>query len=252
MSMIFRTIAASTKTVSSALAIAGVGVLAIVIYTGYTIPRPYMHPWFKWLSWINPVAYAFEALFVNELHGQQYACASIVPAYPGLSGPTFVCNTPGAVAGAATVSGDAYLESAFGYSYSNIWRNLGFLFAFMIFFLVTYLVATEFNSASSSTAEVLVFRRGHVPKQLAVTEKAAKNDEETPPAAVPVAGRDEDAQEEEGSDKVKALPPQTDVFSFRNVSYDIKIKAEPRRLLDNVSGWVKPGKSIQRPNAARD
>lgn len=35
MSQIYRSIAASTKTVSQALAIAGVATLAIVIYTGY-------------------------------------------------------------------------------------------------------------------------------------------------------------------------------------------------------------------------
>ena len=39
MSFIFRTVAASTKTISQALAFAGVLVLAIVIYTGFTIPR---------------------------------------------------------------------------------------------------------------------------------------------------------------------------------------------------------------------
>lgn len=50
MSQIYRSIAASTKTVSQALAIAGVVTLAIVIYTGFVIPRPLMHPWFKWIS----------------------------------------------------------------------------------------------------------------------------------------------------------------------------------------------------------
>ena len=35
MSQIYRSIAASTKTISQALAIAGVTTLAIVIYTGY-------------------------------------------------------------------------------------------------------------------------------------------------------------------------------------------------------------------------
>lgn len=40
MSMIFRTIAAATKMVSQALAIAGVSVLAVVIYTGM---YPYVH-----------------------------------------------------------------------------------------------------------------------------------------------------------------------------------------------------------------
>ena len=75
MSAMFRTIAAVTKTVSQALAIAGVLVLVIVIYTGYTVPQPYMQPWFKWLHWINPLAYAFEALMVNEFHGREFACA---------------------------------------------------------------------------------------------------------------------------------------------------------------------------------
>lgn len=74
MSAMFRTVAAATKTVSQALAIAGILVLVIVIYTGYTIPKPYMHPWFKWLVWLNPLAYAFEALMVNEFHARDYDC----------------------------------------------------------------------------------------------------------------------------------------------------------------------------------
>lgn len=75
MSAMFRTVAAATKTISQALTIAGVLILAIVIYTGYTIPLPYMHPWFKWLNYINPLAYAFEALMVNEFHGREFPCA---------------------------------------------------------------------------------------------------------------------------------------------------------------------------------
>ena len=75
MSAMFRTLAASTKTISQALAMAGVLVLAIVMYTGYIIPTPYMHPWFKWLTYINPLAYAFEALMVNEFHARDFPCA---------------------------------------------------------------------------------------------------------------------------------------------------------------------------------
>lgn len=40
MTCIFRTLAAATKTVSAAMSFAGVFVLAIVIYTGFTLPRP--------------------------------------------------------------------------------------------------------------------------------------------------------------------------------------------------------------------
>ena len=241
----YRTIAASTKTISQALSIAGVLTLAVVIYTGYVIPRPLMHPWFKWISWINPVAYAFEGLFVNELHGREFACSQLVPSggQYTLTGDTFVCAIAGAVVGKTTVSGDDYLESQFQYSYSHIWRNLGFMFAFMIFFLFCYLSATEFNSATDSAAEVLVFRRNHVPKPLLDAEKAAKNDEEAPmpTQGLAAAGRDDAQQEKQQDEQVAALAPQKEVFTWRDVCYDIKIKEQPRRLLDNVDGWVKPG-----------
>lgn len=204
-----------------------------------------MHPWFKWISWINPVAYAFEGLFVNELHGQRFACSNIVPTGPGYTqtSDNFVCAIAGAVVGQTTVSGDDYLQSQFQYSYSHIWRNLGFMFAFMIFFLFVYLFATEFNSATSGSAEVLLFRQGHVPKQLVVAKKAAGRDEEAPALAGTVtgAGKDDSEIDKEQNEQVQALAPQTDVFTWKDVCYDIKIKGEPRRLLDNVSGWVKPG-----------
>ena len=76
MSAIFRTIAASTKAVPQAMMMAGVMILAIVIYTGFTLQRTYMHPWFKWISYINPIAYAYEAILANEVHGNSFPCAA--------------------------------------------------------------------------------------------------------------------------------------------------------------------------------
>jgi ATP-binding cassette subfamily G (WHITE) protein 2 (PDR) len=237
MSAIFRSTAAVTKTISAALAIAGIMVLWIVIYTGFTMQRSYMHPWFKWTSWINPVAYAFEALLVNEVHGREFPCAptSLVPPYG--QGSNFQCAVAGAVAGEVNVSGDAWVQSSYGYSYSHIWRNLGFMFAFMIFFYAVYFIASEWNSNSSSTAEFLVFRRGHVPTYLLSNgrhdEETAAVTEKDVPSSNPTDGQN--------LQEVKALPVQKDIFTWRNVTLDIKIKGEPRRLLDGISGWVKPG-----------
>ena len=237
MSAFFRTIAASTKTISQALAFAGVAVLAIVIYTGFTLQRSFMHPWFKWISWINPIAYSFEALLVNEVHGQYYPCAesSLVPPYG--TGDHFQCAVSGAVAGQEKVSGDAWVGTSYGYSYAHIWRNLGFLFAYMIAFYTIYAVASELNSKSTSTAEYLVFRRGHVPKYMQQGNKDVENgnsaESEVSPATT--------VSSETPAKKVEAIPPQKDVFTWRDVCLDITIKGEPRRLLDGVSGWVKPG-----------
>jgi ABC-type multidrug transport system permease subunit len=50
------------------MAPAAVFILALVIYTGFAIPTRGMHPWFRWINWIDPVAYAFEALMINEVY----------------------------------------------------------------------------------------------------------------------------------------------------------------------------------------
>ncbi|KIX01900.1 uncharacterized protein Z518_07839 [Rhinocladiella mackenziei CBS 650.93] len=234
MTGLFRTIGAATKTISQALAIAAVFVLAIVIYTGFTIPRPNMHPWFKWLSWCNPIAFSFEALLVNEFHGRQFPCGSYVPAYPNRLGDTFICSVPGSIVGQSTVSGDAYLETSYRYNYSHIWRNLGIVIAFLAFFMMTYLGITEINSKSESKGEVLLFRRGHVPRY--VEDGLRHANQASPEAPVAIAERRESQDED-----IQAIPSQKVMFTWRDVNYDIPVRDGTRRLLDQVSGWVKPG-----------
>ncbi|PSN63765.1 hypothetical protein BS50DRAFT_576389 [Corynespora cassiicola Philippines] len=232
MSAVFRTMAALTKTVSQAMALSGVLVLAIVIYTGFVVAVPNMHPWFSWIRWVNPVFYAFEILVANEFHGREFTCSAIIPAYTPLQGDSWICSIVGAVAGQRTVSGDDFIAANYQYYYSHVWRNFGILIAFLVFFMVVYFVAVELNSSTASTAEVLVFQRGHVPAHLQKDGKERHGDEES--GAIDAKGA------ESGAD-VGAVEPQKDIFTWRDVVYDIEIKGEPRRLLDHVSGFVKPG-----------
>ena len=191
--------------------------------------------WFKWISYANPIAYAFEAIVVNEVHGREFPCASFVPMNSGMSGDTFICSIPGSVAGQTTVSGDAWVNSAYGYSYSHVWRNLGFIFAFLIFFLATYLIGTELNSSTSSTAEVLVFRRGNVPAYMQKSKKGGD------PEAVGDVANHRDANGEKQEETMNVIPPQKDIFTWRDVVYEIPVKEGKRVLLDHVSGFVRPG-----------
>ncbi|KAH9821366.1 ZEB2-regulated ABC transporter 1-like [Teratosphaeria destructans] len=232
MSAVFRTMAALTKTVSQAMALSGVLVLAIVVYTGFTVPIPYMHPWFSWIRYINPVFYAFEILIANQFHGRQFTCSAFVPAYTPLVGNSYVCSATGAVAGEYTVSGDTYIMAAYQYTYAHVWRNFGILLGFLFGFMTIYLIATELNSSTTSTAEMLVFRRGHVPAYLDPERKKGQDEE---------ANGTEKTTEEDRNGKVDAIPEQTDIFTWKDVVYTIPIKDEKRRLLDNVSGYVKPG-----------
>lgn len=74
-----------------------------------------------------------------------------------------------------------------------------------------------------------------MPKYMQEMDKAKANDEEL---AAPEQATENQSEKEE---TMNVIPAQTDIFTWRNVKYDIEIKGEPRTLLDDVSGWVKPG-----------
>lgn len=226
MSGLFRSLGALTKSVGQAMALAGIMVLCIVVYTGFTLPQPYMHPWLSWIRWINPIYYTFEALIANEFHGKSYKCGSIIPSYA--TGDNFICSTVGAIAGQDTVSGDAFIEQNYYYHYSHLWRNFGILIAFMVFFNALYLTATEFISSDKSKAEALVFRPGHAPKHLQSQDAEGGAPDST-------------KLEVQATNDTIRLPQQSDVFTWSSLNYDIPVKEGTRRLLDDVNGWVKPG-----------
>lgn len=141
----------------------------------------------------------------------------------------------GAVAGEDYVSGDAWMESAFQYRYSHLWRNFGILMAFLIGFLIIYLLITQWNTRNTSTGEVLVFRRGHVPLALTRFLKRQPSDEEVTPIQIVAASQLPEAE------VFRLLEKHTGVYTWDHVTYDIHVKEGTRRLLDEVSGWVKPG-----------
>lgn len=231
---LFRTMAAITSSVSQAMTLAAVLVLALVIYTGFFIPVSSMHPWFSWIRWINPIYYAFEILVANEFHGRDFTCSNVFPPYSPPVGDSWTCVALGAVPGKSTVSGDDFIAANYGYSYSHVWRNFGILIGFLLALMAVYFMTTEINSATSSTAEALVFQRGHVPPSLQKSSTQRSKDMERPTVSTQISNSAEDTE-------VKAIPAQRDIFTWRDVVYDIKIKEESRRLLDHVAGWVKPG-----------
>ncbi|KAL5349619.1 Multidrug resistance protein [Pseudogymnoascus australis] len=221
MSMVFRSIGSTARSLPEALGPTAVIILALIIYTGFTIPTIDMHPWFRWINYLDPVAYAFEALMVNEFSGRKIPCTQFVPRgsdYDLLTLANKVCVTTGSEAGSDVLDGDVWLRVNYGYERSHIWRNLGILWALVVFGCVVHLLATEWISAKKSKGEVLIFPRGKVPELAS------------------------GADDEEGSQDDRIDTNTLKATATHGVNYDIKIKKEPRRLLDDVDGWVKPGK----------
>ncbi len=95
---------------------AAILILALVIFTGFAIPVDYMLGWCRWINWLDPVAYGFEALMINEFHGRSYTCNSLVPSplVPGYENVTLsnqACTAVGSVPGQNFVNGDEVYRS---------------------------------------------------------------------------------------------------------------------------------------------
>ena len=134
------------------------------------------------------------------------------------------------------VLGDSYIQANFQYDYSHVWRNLGIVIAFWLFFVALYLIATELHSSVSSKADVLLFLRKHGADGIQKTAVHVSNLDgrlDLPKAR--------DVRNSNQAQEIKFIEAQRSVFTWRDLVYDIQIKDETHRLLDHVSGWVKPG-----------
>jgi ABC-type multidrug transport system permease subunit/ABC-type multidrug transport system ATPase subunit len=234
MSMFFRSIASCSRSLVQALTPAAILILGLIMYTGFTIPTGYMLGWSRWISYIDPVGYGFESLMINEFHNRDFTCVTYVPSGPGYENATGLnraCSTVGSVPGQPFVNGDVYIDSAFQYVHGHKWRNIGILFAFVFGLMFVYVGATEIITAKKSKGEVLVFRRGHK----LIKKSKSTDDLESAPTGRPVSAEKTD------SDDIAIIERQTAIFQWSDVCYDIKIKGQPRRILDHVDGWVKPG-----------
>ncbi|KPM43984.1 ABC transporter CDR4 [Neonectria ditissima] len=240
MSMILRSIGQATKTVHQALAPAAMLILGLIIYTGYILPTRNMKGWLGWLNYVNPIAYGYEALVANEFRNRNFPCQVMIPMggpYDDVSPSQRTCSTAGAAPGENFIVGDTYIKAAYGYEYSHLWMNFGILIAFFAFFSMTYIFASEYFSLSPSKGEVLVFRQGYRQRQrkpddeeaAAVGVSQSTLHQDTPTASLP------------GSEKMINIQRQTAVFHWKDLCYDINIKGEDRRILNQVDGWVKPG-----------
>lgn len=237
MTALFRAISAGFAKFDGAAKLAGLSIVSAMMYAGYMIQKPQMHPWFVWIFWINPIAYAFDALLSNEFHGKIINCVGnrLVPNGPGYSDPVYqsCAGVAGATQGQTWLTGDQYL-AALRYSHTHVWRNFGILVAWWaLFVILTIIFTTRWRAASEGGSTLLI------PRERSKPLSSQPRDEESATTTA----------EKEGSHSVgnldraahQTLVRNTSIFTWKNLSYTVKTKEGARLLLDNVQGWVKPG-----------
>lgn len=237
MKSFFRAIAACFKTRPSAIALSGIFILLMSLYGGYTVPRPTAPKGLRWIMWLNPLWWAFGGLVVNEFHTLDGVCTTLVPqglGYENVSLANQVCTTVGSQPGQLLVNGDTYVALTFDYWYSQLWRNFGVLCAFFTGFLAILLVATELNTPSASESAVILFKQG----LCAVDGNSKVPDEEKADAEFPSRSLCDVADHS----TFNSLEKVKDLFTWQHLQYDVPIEGGMKRLLDDVTGFVVPGK----------
>ena len=240
MTALFRSIGASFSTLDGASKVSGFIIAASVMYTGYMIQKPQMHPWLVWLFWIDPLAYGFDALLSNEFANKTINCVghNLIPSGPGYLDDRYqaCAGVGGAVARQTFVDGGGYLASL-SYSHAKLWRNFGIVWVWWVFFVgITIWSTCRWRSSSERGPSLLIPRESvhHFATRPPADEEGQMTGTEV-----------SDGRSTQGT--VAEMPAEENLIrnnsllTWRNLSYTISTSSGDRRLLDDVHGWVKPG-----------
>lgn len=110
--------------------------------------------------------------------------------------------------------------------------------------MAAYLFFTEWNTTSSTTTSSMLFKRGTTSP---VLEEATADEEKGKPVSEKAAlapSRSNDASADKALEGTMAMK---DVFTWQHLEYTVPVGGgNTRRLLDDVSGYVAPGKLTAR------
>ncbi|CCF59333.1 hypothetical protein KAFR_0G03010 [Kazachstania africana CBS 2517] len=245
---LFSLISLLTPTLAIANLVAGILLLAIAMYASYVIYLSGMHPWFKWIAWINPSMYAMEGILSNELFNMKLSCAdSIVPRGVGYDNVSFTkraCAWQGATLGNDYVRGQDYLSTGLSYSYSHVWRNFGVIIAFIVFFICCSLVAAEYIKPRYNDASKKDTISSWIP--FVNSSRNANNavDMATRPrrsesfSSISIINSTKSADGTLEETSVEGVASQKHIISWKNINYTV---AGNKQLINDVSGYISSG-----------
>ena len=152
----------------------------------------------------------------------------------------------GAIPSQLYVDGSRYVNLSFEYTYSHTWRNFGILVAFGVFFLITYLCMTELNSGAAEFRSVVEFKRGakNVPKVTASPRDVENSSRSYGDIATSTQAEEKkELRVKEAESSLGESLKTVDIMSWAHLTYHVNAsEGERRRLLNDVTGWVVPGK----------
>ncbi|PGH03251.1 hypothetical protein AJ80_08717 [Polytolypa hystricis UAMH7299] len=253
---LYRMFAAFSPTIDDAVRFGGIALNLLVFYVGYAIPKQALlnkAPWFGWLYYVNPISYAYEAVMANEFSDREMECspAQLVPRGPDIDPRYQGCALPGSELGSTSVPGARYLETTFQYSRSHLWRNFGVVIAWTVLYILVTVLASEFLSFATSGGGALVFKKSRRTKNAVKQQKKMETpDEEKGNPEKKINGEDIFANGSSATtseDQIgvsRGLSTSDRVFTWTDIEYTVPYGNGERKLLNKISGYVKPGVMI--------
>ncbi|KAJ5344376.1 hypothetical protein MYU51_003039 [Penicillium brevicompactum] len=225
---LFRSVGAVCGTFGNASKISGLLSTVFFVYGGYLIPFEKMHVWFRWIFYLNPGSYAFEALMANEFVGRKFTCVEpdyipYGPQYPSSASSHRGCSVLGSDEN-GIIDGATYIKEQYSYSAGHIWRSFGILIGFWIFFIGLTALGLELRNTQTGSS-VLLYKRG--------SETKRKGEEIKNKIAPPK----KDMTELLGSVKQST-------FTWKDLDYHVPFHGEQKQLLNKVFGFVQPGNLV--------
>ncbi|KAJ3194389.1 hypothetical protein HK101_002862 [Irineochytrium annulatum] len=234
-SLIIKAVGNLSATKPSATQKAGALLMACVIYSGYIIPYIDMKPWFVWIFWMNPLAFGFKSLMINEFSGLAFTCATTntVPVGPSYTNTAYqTCTLTGSQPGHPTVDGLDYLKASFSIDASFLWWNLVInagIWCFMMLANAIIVEKIQHGKAGVSVKKFKEHRKGHGHGHDAEKGETGASGAVVATHAVYKGDPAEDAMK---------------TLTWTDVVYKVPHPKERRKtlqLLDGVFGYARPG-----------
>ncbi|KAF2437185.1 ATP-binding cassette transporter ABC2 [Tothia fuscella] len=229
MTLFFRTVGCLCPDFDVAIRLAATIITFLVLTSGYLIQWQSEQKWLRWYFYINSLGLGFSALMMNEFSRIDLTCAgaNLVPNGPGYGDIAHQsCTLPGSTAGSAIVSGTSYIQTAFSYNPSDLWRNFGIIVALIVFFLVANVFLGEYVKWGAGGRTVTLF---------------AKEDKETKKLNDELRERKAKRNRKEEQEGSKLHIESKAVLTWEGLTYDVSVPSGQLRLLNEIYGYVKPG-----------
>ena len=232
MTLFFRTIGCLCPDFDYAIKFAALIITLFVLTSGYLIQYSSEQVWLRWIFWINALGLGFSALMMNEFKRITLTCtgASLIPngqGYGGVNVANQVCTLAGSIPGSDIIPGDRYIQQAFQYSVSDLWRNWGIIIALIAAYLATNTTLGEALKYGAGGRTITFFHKENKEREELNEKLAGKKTR-----------RQKKEEQDDGSDLNITSKA---VLTWENLTYDVPTPDGELRLLSDVFGYVKPG-----------